>query len=155
MVEKTKSLFVSPQWFSLWIFVHWFRPFFSCLVFYPLVFCSNGLVDYPLVFYSFFCPVVFFRTYVSSHIYWAVIIFSYNRPIILFNLFLFISMANSFATPEPLTNINLDQDLLGDVDSRTVAYISIYRKITQPEFPMRKNFIHRHHYCLENANNQS
>ena len=43
-------------------------------------------------------------------------------------------MANSFATPEPLTNINLDQDLLGDVDSRTVAYISIYRKITQPEF---------------------
>ncbi len=43
-------------------------------------------------------------------------------------------MANSFATPEPLiTNINLDQDLLGDVDSllsSTVAYISIYRKIT-------------------------
>ena len=84
----------------------------------------------------------------ARHIYYTErFFFPNNRPITLFSLFLSISMANSFATPEPLTNINLDQDLLlGDVDSllSTVAYTSIYRNITQqPEFPMRKNFIHR------------
>ena len=42
-----------------------FAAFGRSLLFY--VFCSYGLVDYPLVFSSFFCAVIFFRTYV--HVY--------------------------------------------------------------------------------------